>query len=268
MSTTINEQLADMAAKLEGLLPGEEITEELQVSAQELLAKVAAELAMPVTKKRAAYLQEVVAKANWEGANTYIAIKVVNDPLRQKEGTESIPALGTLSSSPPGNTNWSYAQKADLIAKLLQDPKKLGEFIEKSALTDKLDDIKEMFAISDDDLKSDYEVSWKVGDLIRALQTAIKVERLVQKAAGDAGTEQTDPQTEKQPEIDPEKKDDEKKDGEKQPPSGDPPTKEDPQTAANYWPSDMAAAEFDPVAKNFKRGTTEWGIDSALVSRR
>lgn len=247
---TVEEQLAAATSTLDALMSAATPAPE-QLSAVEVVGKIAAELKGEVTKERAEYLSQVLdalTKNNWE-ATSFIGIKVINDPMQIKPETASIAPLQTLSTGKPDSlfaTNLrtakdeigklTTAKKAELITALLTSQR---EVLQKSKLTDKLGEIKDLFSLSDDDMNDGYEIRWKVGDLISALLQAIKLENLVE---GSSTSKQDEPA----------------------------PAATSKNEAA--WPNDMAAAKFDPVEKSYKREEPAWGYDkaakSAAASRR
>jgi len=113
------------------------------------------------------------------------------------------------------------AKKAQLIKALILSP----ELIAKGQYSDKMEELMDFFGLSSDDMEEDCELCWKVSDLVRSLQQAVKLESFVAKAAP----------TEKAAE-----------------PNTLKPT---------VWPNDMASAKFDPVAKAYAREDTVWGRD-------
>lgn len=288
---TLTEELATSNAKLDALLTPEPTPtpapEPLELSTQEVLEKMSAELANPLSVERGKYLSETLStlsKGNWEGKNTFIPLPEKSNPDMVKPGTEKIAPIGTLASS-AGDTHWSYnlktvMGKAQLITDVVRTPAKIPEFIaliEKSALTDSFDDIKSMFGITDEDLKDEYSVRWKIGDAVSALQTAIKVERITAKAKASK-SDTTDPTQEKpleHPNTRPEQTPAPNKDGEKQTtdepakekPEGDPPNEQPSEQAKSVWPKDMAAEKLDAVTKGYKPKEPTWGYDKQ-VSRR
>lgn len=229
---TLSEQLTETTAKLDALLAAVSgataATEEKKLSPAEALTEIAEELGKAtITKERAEYLKTVlaeIAKGGWESnSNTpAISIKIVNDPMQQKPKTESIGTLQSLATGTPGSSSFTVggttAQKAAVIQKMLLEPVEL----KKSALTDKLGDIKKMFGLSDEDLKNEYDLSWKVGDLIRLLQNAVKLEQLVD---GKTDTEKASSKTDEPPAV---------------------------------WPRDMAVAKFDAVKKAYEPEKSPW----------
>lgn len=242
---TVAEKLSTTKAAIAQLLkaaaPPETTPTEQTLPAAEVVASVSAELKGEVTKERAAYLAgvlEALSKNNWE-ATSFIPIKELKDPMKIEPQEVSIATLQNLAAGKPDSlfaTNLSTAKKAAIIAKLAMSP----ELIRKSAMTDKLEEIKGMFGLSEDDMDQSYEVRYKVGNLIDALINAIKLENLI-------GTEKSEPaEKTTAPE---EKKPEEKK----------------PETVADdVWPADMASAQkqFDPVSKAYKKAELTWGYDS------
>lgn len=217
---TLAEQIAATDAKLDlmiasgGTAPASsEPTTEVTVT--EALDMINAELQKKdaITKERAAYLRTVLAEItkalNFEDLPALelpFTIKV-SDPAADK--VHPTTATGTVQNPPvPADilpqqrttmnaanlppqavaTNFSSnLAKAEAIQKtLLAGPSE----IRKSKYSDKLDEIKDMFGITEDDLKGDeYQLRWKLGDLLKILQDAVKLERLTgsvetEKAAG------------------------------------------------------------------------------------
>jgi hypothetical protein len=233
---TFAEQLADATAKLDTLLAsptpvvaGAETTQKM--TAAEALLFITQELASAtVTKERGAYLKSVLeelAKNNWE-QTSHIELKLLNDPMQIKPVTESIGGtLQTLAAASPESgfaSNMSALQKVQAIAMLIVNKEELR----KSTLTDKMDSIKSMFGLSEEDLKDSYDVRWKIGDLIGVLQDAIKLENFV----GGGSAKKNEPTAPVEP------------------------------TTELVWPHDMASAQFDPVAKAYKKEPLAWGNDS------
>ena len=232
---TLQEQLAVATAKLDSLLPVEQ-PKTVELSPSDAMAKVVDELKKgALTQERALYLSDVlseIAKVNSEGTNTSIKIKEVNDPDQIKPETAPIATLQTLTTGKPDSqfaTNLHQViGKAQLIQKLLLDRVALR----KGKLSDKLEEIVKLFGLSDDDMTSECELRWTIGDLVGQLQSAVRLERLV---------------------------------------DGDVAKSEAPTPAAagapTVWPADMARAEFDPVTKAYKKNTPTWGHDDH-ASRR
>lgn len=234
---TAAEILAASQSKLDQILAEtapKPVEKTLTLSVPEAAVQVAYELGKSdIGDERRLYLSEVmheIAKVNSEGTNTSISIKVIDDPMRQKESTERIATIQTLASAKPDSvfaTNLhAVIGKADLettegkfqlAMALLTDREKLR----KSDLTDALDDLQTMFGLTDDDMKNSYDISWRVGDAIRALADAAKVERILKKS------------------------DDRKAD------------------AVAAWPADMTSAKFDAVTKSYSKDELPWGYDQA-----
>lgn len=232
---TISEQVAATNAKLDSLLTTPTVTPvetTVELPPANAVVRIAEELAKgEVTKARAEYLSTVlaeIAKVNSEGTNTSISIKIVNDPTQIKPSTESIAGIASLTTLKPDNgfssNISSVLHKMQLIQKLLND----REALRKGKVSDKLDDIIRIFGLTDDDLQSECELSWKVGDLVRQLQSAARIENLVEKSGS--------------------------KDDDATPP------------VAAVWPADMADAKYDPVEKGYEKTELPWGHDTA--SRR
>lgn len=231
---TLAEQVAAVtavSAKLDSLLTATPVETTVELTTAEAVAHISAELAKGgLLEPRAKYLSTVladVAKVNSEGTNTSIQIKVVNDPLQIKPNTESIATIQTLSTLKPdshfASNLHSVIGKAELIQKLLLD----RAAIAKGKVSDKYEEIVKLFGFTEDDLKSECELRWKISDLIGQLQTAARLESLVEKSetpVKDAPTETT--------------------------PTGSP-----------VWPDDMAQAKFDPVAKSYTKPELPWGYD-------
>jgi hypothetical protein len=227
---TLTETLTETNARLEALLgTGGEKPADEKLPADEVLALIAAEVkAGNVTKARAEYHQQVLAtlaKNNFE-ATEFAKLKELNDPTQIKPKTETISLVQTKPQTHFAS-NLSTAMKAELIKRLIGEP----AIITKGEYKDKLDDLQGFFGLSDKDMEDSYEISWKVGDLVRALQQAVKLENFVAKSTekGDDGTEKSVKSL-----------------------LGD-----------GVWPADMAGAEFDPVAKAYTRKPSAWGSDSS-----
>jgi hypothetical protein len=250
---TLAEQLEAATSKLDALLatpaaataPTETVQ---QMTPQEAMLHITDELSKGVSKERAEYLKSVVSEiaknnfeSNGEGA---ISIKMVNDPMQIKPGTAPIAPIQSLSSATPESNfadNMSAVQKVALIVKMLTNPAELKERIAKSALTDKMDQIKSMFGLKEADMEDTYDVRWKIGDLIGVLQNAIKLEQFVN--GGNDSTAKTATTPEAQPPVPP-------------PSSLGKAEKEAPANAV--WPRDMAAAKFDPVKKAYEPDKNVW----------
>jgi hypothetical protein len=223
---TFAEQLEAATAKLDALLvpaPATVVEETLQLSAVDAVDRITTELTKGVSQERATYLKSVLAdlaKNNWE-TTSFISIKVLDDPTQIKPETAKIAPLQSLTTGEPDihfATNLKTTiGKAQLIQKFLSDP----TAIKKSKLTDKLDDIYTMFSLTKDDLENSYDLSWKISDLVSALQRAIKLERLVD-GGGVEKSEAAAP------------------------------------APATVWPRDMAKAEFDPVKKAYVPEASVW----------
>jgi hypothetical protein len=225
------DDLKATTAKLDALLapastpaPAEE---QLQLSAAEVVARISDEmLAGNCSPERVTYMKSVLddlAKSHWEQTTYHAPIKIVDDLTQLKPNTATIAPSQLLSIPnvpiPSNATHPNLLTKAQLIQKLLNDKAALAVAITKSKLTDKLDEIYKVFGISSDELETEYDLRWKVGDLITQLQSAVKLERLVD---GVKKAEETKP------------------------------------VAEPTWPRDMTRAEFDPVAKAYKPETSPW----------
>lgn len=236
---SLAEQLAAASAKLDSLIPvaKSEPEQVVELSAAEALTSVSAELAKAeLSDERRKYLGEVlaeVAKVNSEGTNTSIKIKVLNDPDQIKPSTATIATIQTLTTGKPDSLFASNLKqvigKAELIQKLLNDREKLA----KGKVSDKLEDIKKLFGLSEEDMSSECELRWTVSDLVSQLQSAVKLERMIEKAASEAQT------TEKSAAAEDDK----------------------------GWPKDMAGAKFDPLKKAYDLPQPKWGFDDH-ASRR
>lgn len=239
---TFSEQLAAASTALDAMLAPPPPTETMQtMTAAEALAAITTELAnTEVTKDRAAYLKSVLgelSKNNFESTST-VELKVLNDPtlIKPTTATGSIQALGAATPDSNFASNTSSVQKIALVVKALIDKADLKTRIEKSALTAKLDDIKSMFGLTDDDMKNTYDVRWKVGDLIGVLQDAIKLEKLVN---GSTTKDDTTVVVETA--------------------KAAAPAAPVPEPA---WPRDMAGAKFDPVKKAYEPEVSPWAAGS------
>lgn len=242
---TFAEQIAAANAKLEALMvaaaPADEST--VKLTAAEALVSITDELASEtVTKERATYLRSVLGDLakNFE-ATSFIALKVLNDPDLIKPVTERIGTIQSLAAAAPDSgfaSNLTGIAKAQLIQKLLLDKVEL----KKSALTDKLEQIKAMFALSDTDMNDSYDMRWKIGDLIGVLQNAIKLEVMINGAPTAAPAVPA-------------------------PAVGAPSPAGASSAGASMfkaaWPRDMAGAKFDPVTKSYAPESPAWGNDSA-----
>lgn len=253
---TLAEQLAATTAKIDGLLVDKSAEESVkpdpeQLTAAELVAKVAAELATEPSKERTAYLKgvlEQLAKNNFEITEYQApAMKEVKDPFRREDPTRELKSIEALVAGDAPSvqkgvkkaaSEFTGEEKVAIITKLLSNK----ELLQKSQLTEKFDEICDTFGITESDLKDEYSVRWKIGDLLGALQTAIKVERLVGGASVDKAT------TVKNTEALPEKK---------------------PETfSEDVWPSDMAAAKVDPVSKAYVKPDLKFGNDKPAQTSR
>jgi hypothetical protein len=252
---TISEQIAAANAKLDALVTAAvpaPVEQTVKLTMPEALVSITDELAKDtVTKERAAYLRSVLGELakNFE-ATSFIELKVLNDPDLIKPVTEKIGTIQSLTVASPDSgfaSNLTGVAKAQLIQKLLLDKVEL----KKSALTDKLEQIKSMFALNDADLNDSYDLRWKIGDLIGVLQNAIKLETMINGVPAPAATTTTAT-------------------GAPQAPAfgggvgaGGGMTKA---AAEPLWPRDMASAKFDPVKKAYEPEPTAWGNDSAPKS--
>lgn len=241
---TVPEQIASTNAKLDALLPsatpGDGAEETL--SAAEILGKMNAELkAGAVSKERAAYHKQVLetlTKNNFE-ATSFRTIPVLDDPMRTNSKEESIGTIQSIDTGTPDSlfsTNlksaMTVAQKAALIHKVLTNPEK----IQKGAFSDKLDDIVDMFGFTKEDMQQECELRWKISDLVYQLQSAAKLERLVEKSA--------------------------------EKPTEKPAEKPAETLSEEVWPLDMARAQIDPVTKQYKREEPTWGRDKPAAAGR
>lgn len=243
---TLQEQLDENKARLNALLAPASTEPAEKMDASAVLAAVADELKKGnVSKERAAYLESVVAdvaKFHFE-QTSFTPLKFLNDPDQIKPqtasvGASTIQALVTASPQTHFASNATTAIKAAvLIHKLLVNP----ELIQKGQYSDKLEDLMDFFGLKKEDLKEEYDLRWKVGDLVCALQQAAKLEQFVSKAAKEA--------EEKAPGAP------EKAVEKAAAPSGG-------VLPEMVWPSDMAKAKFDPVAKGYKREELPFGADS------
>lgn len=236
---TLQEQLDETKARLNALI-APAVTEEpaAKLEAADILTAVTDELKKGnVSKERAEYLKgvmEALAKNNFE-ATSFAALPIHKDPDQIVPQVVAIATLQTLAVAKPQthfSSNLSQAMKAAmLIQKVLVNPELNKELVAKGSYSDKLDDVKDFFGLKDDDLKEEYDLRWKVGDLLSALQQAAKLERFVKEAAEKAEAEA-------------------------------PVTKSDSSHLAPcVWPNDMAAAEYDTKAKTYKRAALPFGTD-------
>lgn len=244
---TLSEQVDAANAKLDALLVAPAAAaappaETVEMTAAEALLHITDELSKGVTAERATYLKGIVSeisKNNFESTGEgAISIKVVNDPMQIKPGTAPIAPIQSLTSATPESNfadNMSAVQKVGLIVKMLTDKEELKARIAKSALTDKMAQIKSMFGLTDTDMKDSYDVRWKVGDLISLLQDAIKMENFV----SGSSTSKAEPEVT---------------------------TAASPASIAStpaprapeVWPRDMAIAKFDPVKKAYEPEPNVW----------
>lgn len=228
---TLAEQISAANAKLDTILAPAEVVKQLTVA--DALVQISAELAKEsVTKERATYLRSVldeIAKSNFESTTT-IPLKVLDDPTQIKPVTESVGGtIQTLGAATPDSgfaSNMTGIAKAQLLKKLLSDKVELT----KSKLTDKMDQIQSMFSLTDKDMEESYDISWKIGDLIRLLQNSIKLENMV----GAGSTTK----------------------------SGEEPVAKSATPQPAVWPADMASAKFDPIKKQYEEPALAWGSDS------
>lgn len=227
--STLAETLAAHSAKLSQLTGAPE--QQVQtLKAAEALAEIAKELQRgELTKERADVIVAALAelqKNNWE-ATSWTPIKEVNDPTQLKPKTERAPTIQQLTTGKPDShfaTNLTTAQKAQLIHKLLTDPQ---QAIAKGVYSDKLEEMMKMFGLTEDDLDDEYDLRWKVGDLLTQLYRASQLENLVSKSA-----------------------------------PGKAASPEAPVAKSAAWPLDMASAKYDPVAKSYQKPELTWGRDS------
>lgn len=245
---TVADLLAQTNQQLDALLadkPASTEQPEQKLAAADLIGEIAAELkAGNITKEREAYLREKLAevsKGSFEGTGGVWtpAIRVINDPMQIKPETVKAPTIQSLQTAKP-DSHWasnqnkvlSLKEKAEIIAKMIVSP----DVIQKGQYSDKMDELKSFFGISDDDLKEEYELRWKVGDLVCALQQAVKLEQFVGKAAPRADTKK----------------------------AAEPPAPASPVV----WPQDMAKAKFDPKAKTFAKEPSPWDASDNPSSGR
>lgn len=203
-----------------------------------------------ITQERAAYLRSVLAEItkalNFEdvASTPAISIKVINDPDQVKPATANS-SLKTIGDGAPNPSNLQDNRKTISITSI-ESPTPVNNFasslakaeaiqailvggpteLKKSKLTDKFDEIKSMFKITEEDLKGDgYNLRWKIGDLISLLQNAIRLEELT---GGDVSKEATTKAA------------------------------KSPATKPAAWPRDMASAKFDEKAGVFKNEPGAW----------
>lgn len=243
---TLFEQVDAANAKLDALLAAPATVaaptaEPVEMTAAEALLHITDELSKGVSTERATYLKGIVteiAKNNFEShGEGAMPIKIVNDPTQIKPGTAPIAPVQSLTSATPESNfadNMSAIQKVALIVKMLTDKEELKARIAKSALTDKMAQIKSMFGLTDTDMKDSYDVRWKVGDLISLLQDAIKMENFV---SGGGSTSKAEPAVT---------------------PAAPPASLASTPAAQDVWPRDMAIAKFDPVKKAYEPELNVW----------
>jgi hypothetical protein len=249
---TIKEQLSATVGVIDSLLLSVKKSDEepAKMAASEVVTSIAAELAGDVSDERKKYLQgilEALAKSNFE-STSFVSIKVVNDSDQIKpETVNAFTVQSIIAAVKTGDTHWaanlrqaafSSSQKAEIIKHFLMN----REDIAKGQFSDKLDQVKSMFGLSDEELRDDCDVRWKVSDLLYQLTQAAKLERMVEGGKG-TGTVEAEKSAA---------------------PKGEPETKP---KVAEVWPIDMAKAEFDPKAGGYKEEELFWGKDSQ-TSRR
>jgi len=247
---TFAEQIAATNAKLDALIagpppPAPPAPEELKLTPAEALATITAELnKSDTTPDRATYLKSVlaeIAKSHWE-ATSFIQLKVLHDPLLQVATTTVTPvanaSTGPAATGFSSNAPLTGMAKAQEMQKLIVDRDALKKAIEKSRLTDKMAEIKTVFQIADTEMESEYDLRWKIGDIVDMLQKAIKLEQFV----GD-------------PMLAPVA-------APYAPPGTTPPTPTSfTANDKSPWPADMAKAKFDDKEGLFKAELPSWGRD-------
>lgn len=250
---TLAEQIASANAKLTSLLetatqPAADDTRE--VSSAEALQLIGAELATQgISKERRAYLttalQEITKALSFEDVNEPLAIKITviesdADKISPVTATgsasspESMPKpsvesanrktldLTTIGDNTAVTSFSSNLAKAEAIQKLLVNKVELR----KSKVTDKIDEIKKLFGVTDDDLEGDeYQLRWKIGQLINLLLDAARLEALTGSEIAKSSSTSA------------------------------------PETKREVWPADMASAQFDEKAGVFKNDALRWGLD-------
>lgn len=247
---TLSEQVDAANVKLDALLAAPATVaaptaEPVEMTAAEALLHITDELSKGVSTERAIYLKGIVteiAKNNFEShGEGAMPIKIVNDPTQLKPGTAPIAPVQSLTSATPESNfadNMSAVQKVALIVKMLTDKEELKARIAKSALTEKMAQIKSMFGLTDTDMKDSYDVRWKVGDLISLLQDAIKMENFVSGGGSkDDSTSKAEPVAT---------------------PAAPPASLASTPAAPDVWPRDMAIAKFDPVKKAYEPEPNVW----------
>lgn len=230
MPDNILTQLAASNAKLDSMLPSTGADESPKLTAAEIFTQISSELQKGnVSKERAAYHLAVIAevsKNNFE-ATSFTPLKVLDDPMRTNPKSESIGTIQSLTTSEPkGSTfasNMTKQEKAAALQKAILDK----EAIKKGVYSDKLEDIMSLFRIDPEDLHEEYELRWKVGDLISQLQSAAKLEALVEKSA--APEKQAEKPVEDKPVV---------------------------------WPRDMASAKLDPATNTYSAEKSQWDSDA------
>lgn len=254
---TLPEQIASATAKLDAFLPSASPADAAQkLTAAEIFEQLGKERKGTVSKERAAYHTELLAtlaKNNYE-ATSFTPLKVIDDPMRTNPESASIGTVQSLTTGTPDSlfstnlrTAMSVAQKAALIQKVLTNPDK----IQKGVFSDKLDDIVDLFGFTKEDMDQECELRWKISDLVYQLQSAAKLERLVEKASGaEKPVVKADEKTIEKTAVTEPAKTTETPDASKLAPT-------------DGWPADMAGAVFDPVAKQYKREELPWGRDNA-----
>lgn len=245
MDAKIQEKLRKAATEAAELATDESGTRTLTV--RDILADLAKAEGLPATGK--AVLEKILGAESFEDKTTLtLTIEMYTDPWQLKPTSTEVTPAG-LPSAGQGSfaSNEAIVLKAkelgakieaaieelkkDVAGKSEAFPTAVREAIEKAGpATAKLEQIKSILKI-DEDLK-DYDLRWKVSELVGMLSQFAQVESIVDDVS------KADPKAVKKAAK--------------------------PQAV---WPANMAAAKYDREHGVFKRDDLTWGHDDATAPR-
>lgn len=174
-------------------------------------------------------------------------VAVQNDPAQQKttEVEGNIQAIAQATGDSAVASNLKQVAKANVealaaritksaeeLAALVKDAKgpvadEARTTIEKAgAAAAKLGEVMALFKIDGSKLRDEYDLRWKVSELVSALQQAAKLEEIIDAPAATAKTETVEKAS-----------------------------------TSEAWPRDMAGAKYDEKAGVYKSDDPTWGRD-------
>jgi len=231
--TTLTERAAAASAKIQQLLKQEDAPKEEQLAAPAAVARIAEMLGKTETtaEQRALLTKklEEIGKMNWEQTST-VSVPVFHD----KDQLDPTPPKAMPVTQAPADS--TFANNAVSIGKKLEEAvtKTLVQ-VSKATAKEKLTEIMDMFGIKDSDFDEQWQLRCKIGDAVQFLYQMSQLENMGVSIGSGASTA-TEGAAEK--------------------------TAKAAAADEGGWPSDMAAAKYDPEKKIFKRDDPTWGLDS------